>query len=123
MNPDGKKILKGNKKVPNYNSDIEVDIGSENAKKYEVISKTIPEPTPYDGGTITWFNAYGVVDSTTKAPAKVNYTVVLSELPAGKKKLFALVNNTPRELEFKTTGSGKIKFTWDEGDPPIGIWP
>lgn len=122
MNPDGKKKLKG-KNIPNYDSEIEVDIGSENAKKYEVISKDIPEPTTYDGGTITWFNAYGVVDSETKAPAKIKYTVVLSALPTGKKKLFALVNDVPQELEFKTAGSGKIKFTWDLGDPPIGIWP
>lgn len=122
MDPDGKKKLKG-KNIPNYDSEIEVDIGSENAKKYEVISKEIPEPTSYDGGTITWFNAYGVVDSATQAPAKITYNVVLSALPAGKTKLFALVNNVPQKLDFKTTGSGKIKFTWDEGDPPIGIWP
>ncbi|MFZ5856020.1 MAG: hypothetical protein ACOYZ6_04250 [Chloroflexota bacterium] len=122
MNANGKFKIKG-KKIPNYDSEIEVDIGSGNAEKYEVISKKVPDPTSYDGGTITWFNAYGVKDKKTGDFAKIHYTVVLSALPAGKKKLFALVNDVPQELEFQTTGSGKIKFTWDLGDPPIGIWP
>lgn len=122
MNPDGKVKLKG-KNVPGYDSEIEVDIGSDHAKKYDVVSKTIPDPTPYGSGTITWFNAFGVKEKSTGKDAGINYTVTLSALPAGKTKLFALVNKIPQELEIKSGGSGKIKFTLNIGDPPVGFFP
>ena len=122
MDTGGKVKIKG-KNIPGYDSEIEVDIGSGNAKKYKVVSKEIPAPTSYDGGTITWFNAYGVKEKATGKYADISYTVILSALPAGKTKLFALINNVPQELEIKAGGSGKIKFTLNVGDPPVGIWP
>jgi hypothetical protein len=122
MTSDGKFKIKG-KKVPGYDSEIEVDIGSGNAKKYEVVSKEIPAPSSYEGGTITWFNAYGVKEKSSGKYANISYTVTLSALPTGKTKLFALINKIPQELEIKTSGSGKIKFTLTVGDPPVGIWP
>lgn len=122
MGTDGKFKLKG-KSIPGYDTEIEVDIGSENAKKYEVVSKDIPEPTPYGKGTITWFNAYGIKVRETGNYANIFYTVTLNALPPGKTKLFALINNAPQELDFKEIGNGKIKFTLEIGDPPVGIWP
>ncbi len=122
MASDGKFKIKG-KNVPGYDSEIEVDIGSENATKYDVVSKEIPASSSYKDGTITWFNAYGVKEKSTGKYANISYTVTLSALPAGKTKLFALINKIPQELEFKTGGSGKIKFTLAVGDPPVGIWP
>jgi hypothetical protein len=122
MTSDGKFKIKG-KNLPGYDSEIEVDIGSDNAKKYEVVSKEIPAPSSYEGGTITWFNAYGVKEKSSGKYAKISYTVTLSALPSGKTKLFALINKVPQKLDFKETGSGKIKFTLAVGDPPVGIWP
>ena len=118
----GKFNLKG-KHFPDFDSEIEVDIGSGHAGSHEVVNKAIPDPTPYNGGTITWFNAFGVREKAKGHYANLAYTVTLNALPAGKKKLFALINNAPRELDIKTGGSGKIKFTLDVGDPPIGYWP
>jgi hypothetical protein len=122
MNAGGKFKLKG-KNIPGYDSEIEVDIGIDHANKYDVVSKQIPEPTPYENGTITWFNAYGVKEKATGKYADISYTVTLSALPAGKTKLFALVNNVPQELMTKIGGSGKIKFTLAIGDPPVGYYP
>ena len=122
MNADGKFKIKG-KKIPDYDSEIEVDIGNENARKYEVVSKEIPPNTPYDGGEIAWFNAYGVKEKESGKYADISYTVTLRALPKGKTKLFVLLASGPQEVEFKSAGSGKIKFELAVGDPPIGWWP
>jgi hypothetical protein len=122
MSTTGKFKLKG-KHIPGYDSEIEVDIGSDHAQKYDVVSKAIPDSTPHGSGTITWFNAFGVKEKSTGNDANITYTVTLSALPAGKTKLFALISNVPQELETKTGGSGKIKFTLNVGDPPLGYWP
>jgi hypothetical protein len=121
MKSDGKFKIKG-KNIPGYDSEIEVDIGSDHAKKYDVVSKNIPEPSPYEGGKITWFNAYGVKEKTTGKYADISYTVTLSALPAGK-KLFALLPSGIQEIPTKAGGSGKVKFTLAIGDPPLGYWP
>ena len=122
MNAGRKFKIKG-KNIPGYDSEIEVDIGSSNDKKFDVVSKAIPAPTSYGDGTILWFNAFGVKEKSTGKDANITYTVTLSALPAGKTKLFALVDNSPQEIEIKTGGSGKIKFTLNVGDPPLGYWP
>ncbi len=118
----GKYQIKG-KNIPNFDSDIEVDIGAANDAEHEVISKNIPDPTPYNGGTITWFAAFGVREKSNKNFANITYTVTLSALPAGKTKLFALVSGGPIELTTQGAGKGKIKFSLAVGDPPIGYWP
>ena len=122
MNAGGKFKLKG-KNIPGYDSEIEVDIGVDHANKYDVVSKQIPEPTPYENGTITWFNAYGVKDKVTGKYADISYTVTLSALPAGKTKLFVLLPSGIQEIQTKAGGSGKIKFTLAIGDPPVGYYP
>ena len=121
MNTGGKFKLKG-KHIPGYDSEIEVDIGSDHANKYDVVSKAIPEPSPYEGGTITWFNAYGVKEKATGKYADISYTVTLSALPKGK-KLFVLLSSGIQEVPTKSAGSGKIKFTLAIGDPPMGYGP
>jgi hypothetical protein len=121
MKSDGKFKIKG-KNIPGYDSEIEVDIGSDHAKNYDVVSKTIPEPSPYEGGKITWFNAYGVKEKATGKYADISYTVTLSALPAGK-KLFALLPSGIQEIPTKAGGRGKVKFTLAIGDPPLGYWP
>jgi hypothetical protein len=121
MNAGGKVKLKG-KNIPGYDSEIEVDIGSDNVSKYDVVSKEIPAPTPYEGGTITWFNAYGVKDKKTGKYASISYTVTLSSLPTGK-RLFVLLPTGIEEIYPKVSGSGKVKFTLAIGDPPMGYGP
>ena len=122
MASDGKFKIKG-KHIPDFDSDIEVDIGSNNAGNHDVTDKPIPDPTPYDGGTITWFVAFAVKEKSNGHYANLTYTVTLNALPKGKTKLFALVDGAPQELHTSSAGSGKIKFTLDVGDPPTGYWP
>jgi len=111
--------VKGNNKIPNYDSELEVDVDD----KYEAYSKAIPEePTPIPGGFITWFNSFGVRAKSSGRNADVTYKVTLKALPAGK-KLFALYGGEPHELSAEDDGKGKIKFTLDVGDPPIGAGP
>ena len=108
--------LKGNNKIPDYDSEVEVDVDN----KYEAYSKEIPEPTQYQGITITWFNAFGVREKSTGKDADVAYKVTLQAPPAGK-KLFALYGGGPHELTTEDAGHRKIKFTLNVGDPPIGM--
>ena len=118
--------------VPGYDSELEIEVDD----GYEAYFKgTIPEPTPYQGFTITWFNNFGVRDKNSKVDTDVEYTVKLKKLPAGK-RLFVLQNGkvievtqkTPKDsnkdkLKFADAESGKVKFTWDAGDPPTGTGP
>ena len=117
----GKYKIKG-KSIAGYDSEIEVDIGIEGAKNHKVVSKEIPDPTPYDGGTITWFNAYGVKDKNNDKFADIQYTVTLNKLPEGK-KLFLKLPTGIVEQTTEPAGNGKIKFNLALGDPPTGYGP
>jgi len=111
-------MIKGNDKIPNYDSEIEIDVDD----RYEAYSKTIPDPTPYEDGVITWFNAFGVREKTSRKEASITYNVVLQALPAGT-RFFALYGGEPHELKTEAAGKGKVKFTLNIGDPPIGKYP
>ena len=116
---NAKYKVKGNKKIPNYDSELEIDVDD----KYEAFSKAIPgEPTPIPGGVITWFNAFGVRAKSTGRNADVTYMVTLQALPAGK-RLFAFYGGEPHEIATQDAGNGKIKFTLNVGDPPTGAGP
>lgn len=116
---NAKYKVKGNNKIPNYDSELEIEVDD----KYEAYSKAIPEePTPYQGGVITWFNAFGVRAKSTGRNADVTYKVTLQALPAGK-RLFALYGGEPHEIPTQDAGNGKIRFSLNVGDPPIGSYP
>jgi len=115
---NAKYKIKGNNKIPDYDSEIEIEVDD----KYEGYSKDIPEPMQHQGGTITWFNSFGVREKSSGKNANVTYKVTLQALPAGK-KLFVLYGGEPHEISTDDAGKGKIKFTLDVGDPPIGSWP
>lgn len=116
---NAKYKVKGNNKIPNYDSEIEVDVDD----KYEAYSKAIPDqPTPIPGGQVIWFNAFGVRAKSTGKNAKVTYRVTLQALPTGK-RLFALYGGGPQEVPTTDVGNGKIRFTLNVGDPPIGSGP
>lgn len=122
MNTGGKFKIKG-KNIPGYDTEIEVDIGAGNEANHEVTDKPIPDPTPYEGGTITWFVAFAVKERSNGAYADIPYTVTLNELPKGKTKLFAQLPTGITELDVKAGGSGKIKVDLAVGDPPMGYYP
>lgn len=108
----------GNNKIPNYDTRLEIDVDD----KYEAYSKPIPEPTPYEDGFIIWFNAFGVREKASLKNANITYTVTLQAPPAGT-RLFALYDGKPQELKTEAASKGKIKFTLDVGDPPVGRYP
>ena len=110
--------VKGNNKIPNYDSELEIDVDD----KYEAYSKDIPDPTPYQGGTITWFNNFGVREKSNKKKANATYTVTLQALPEGK-RLFVLYGGEPHEIIPTAAGNGKVKYELNEGDPPNGFYP
>ena len=122
MSANGKFKIKG-KKISNYDTEIEVDIGAGSAANHEVTDKPIPDPTPYEGGTITWFVAFAVKEKSNGSYADIPYTVTLNSLPKGKTKLYALLPTGITEMDVKVSGSGKIKFELSVGDPPLGIYP
>lgn len=113
--------IKGNDKIPDYDSELEIEVDD----TYEAYSKPIPDaPTPIPGekGYITWFNNFGVKDKSTGKNVNVDYTVMLHPLPA-KKRLFAFYGNAAHEITPEDAGSGKIKFPLNVGDPPVGMGP
>lgn len=116
--PNAKYKIKGNNKIPNYDSELEIDVDD----KYEAYSKAIPEPTPYRGGIITWFNSFGVREKSTHKDTDITYEVTLQALPAGK-RLFALYGGEPHEIAPQGAGHGKVKFPLRVGDPPVGSFP
>lgn len=115
---NAKYKIKGNNKVPGYDSEIEVDVDD----KYEAYSKPIPEPTPHEGLTITWFNNFGVREKSSGKDANITYKVKLKKLPEGK-RLYALYDGEVHELTTEDAGSGNINFELNVGDPPIGSAP
>ncbi len=115
---NAKYEIKGNSKIPNYDSELEIEVDD----KYEAYSKDIPEPTPYQGGTIIWFNAFGVREKSSGKNADVTYKVTGQTPPAGK-RLFALYGGEPQELATESAGNSKVKFTLNVGDPPVGAGP
>lgn len=115
---NAKYKLKGNNKIPNYDSELEIEVDD----KYEAYSKDIPDPTPYEDGFITWFNAFGVREKSSRGNADVEYKVTLQAAPAGK-RLFALYGGAPHEIATQDAGNGKVKFTLNVGDPPTGYYP
>ena len=119
---NAKYKIKGNNKIPNYDSEVEIDVDD----KYEAYSKPIPpDPTPIPGGQVIWFNNFGIREKSSKNNADVTYTGTLQALPTGK-KLFALYpgNAVPHEVPTNPIGnSGKVSFTLSIGDPPTGAGP
>jgi hypothetical protein len=122
--------ITGNKKhienLPEYKDfvpdlDIEVQVSGD----YEVYSKPLPEPTPHpDGGTIKWFNAFGVRQKGG-SDADVKYKVTLQKLPPGK-KLYYLAKNQKDFYEIKklvTVDDKRVSFELSIGDPPTGAYP
>src|SRR3989337_1467663 len=108
---NAKYKIKGNNKIPNYDSELEIDVDD----KYEAYSKEIPAPTPFEGHEITWFNAFGVREKSTRKNADVSHTVTLQALPAGK-RLVVLYGGEPHEVAMQDAGNGKVKFTLSVGD-------
>ena len=117
---NGKFKLTGKKNIQGHDTDIEVDIGADKEKDYEVVTKPVPEPTSYKGKTIVWFNAFGVKVKANNKDADISYTVTLKKLPTGK-TLYALYNKIPNEVPVQDAGNGNIKFTLSVGDPPVGM--
>jgi hypothetical protein len=117
--PNAKYKIKGNNKIPDYDSELEIDVDD----KYEAYSKAIPDqPTPIPGGTITWFNAFGVRAKSTGRDADITYKGTLKALPKGK-RLFALYGGEPHEIPTEDAGKGRISFMLNVGDPPTGAGP
>jgi hypothetical protein len=110
--------IKGKGNIPNYDTDLEIEVDD----KYEAYSKPIPDPTPFENGFITWFNAFGLKEKTTGKDTNIQYKVTLQKLPTGK-RLFYLYNNQPHEISTEDAGNGKVKYTLDIGDPPSGVYP
>ncbi len=113
-----KHQIMGNNKISNYDSRLEIEVDD----KYEAYSKPIPEPTPFENGFITWFNAFGVRERTSLKNANIAYTVTLQTPPAGK-RLFALYDGVPHEIKPEAVDKGRVKFTLSVGDPPLGHFP
>jgi hypothetical protein len=118
--------IKGNKKIPNYDSEIEIDVDD----KYEAYSKPIPdEQTPIPNipnGKVTWFNNFGIRNKSDKKNADVSYTVTLQALQADQLVFVLLPGNPPVLQQVQTTpvgNSGKVSFTLSVGDPPVGSGP
>ena len=115
--------IKGNNKIPNYDSEVEIEVDD----KYEAYSKPIPDqPTPLpNGGQVTWFNNFGIREKSTGRNADVTYTGTVQALPAGQ-MLFTILpgNSVPQEVTTDPVGNtGKVRFTLSVGDPPVGSGP
>jgi hypothetical protein len=110
--------IKGKGNIPNYDTDLDIEVD----EKYEAYSKPVPDPTPFESGFITWFNAFGVREKANGRDAHVQYKVTLQALPPDK-RLFYLYDNQPHEITVEDAGNGKVKYTLDIGDPPTGSYP
>ncbi len=116
--PDKKFKMKGKGNIANHDTDLDIEVDD----TYEVYSKPVPDPTPFENGFITWFNAFGVRHKTSKKDTNIRYKVTLQKLPAGK-RLFYLYNNVPHEITPEDDVVGKVRFFLEVGDPPTGIYP
>lgn len=110
--------IKGKANIPNYDTDLDIEVDD----RYEAYNKPVPDPTPFENGFITWFNAFGVRDKSTGKDFNIHYKVTLQALPPGR-RLFYLHNNQPHEITAEDAGNGKIRFSLDIGDPPTGQFP
>ena len=110
--------IKGNDKISKYDSELEIDVDD----RYEAYSKPIPEPTPYENGLITWFNAFGVREKASRKDANVTYEVI-RRTPPTTKRLFVLYDGKPHEIKPENADKGRVKFTLNVGDPPVGYFP
>ena len=115
---NAKYKIRGKGNIPNYDTDLDIEVDD----KYEAYSKSIPDPTPFENGFITWFNAFGVREKDTGKDADIQYKVTLQALAPGK-RLFYLYNNQPHEITVQDAGSGRVRFSLAIGDPPTGQYP
>ena len=115
---NGRFKIKGKGNIPNYDTDLDIEVDD----KYEAYSKVVPDPTPFENGFITWFNAFGVREKATLKDANIQYKVTLQALPSGK-RLFYLYQNRPHEIRVENAGNGQVQYTLDIGDPPNGTYP
>src|SRR6266508_146991 len=116
--------IKNPKKAEDTNLYLDIEVDEEN----EVVSKTIPDPTDFENGKITWFNAFEV------KPGKVSGQITLYKV---KMKRPAPVDNKPRRLFYEhqsnpheispskltDEGGGFVSFSLNLGDPPVGYYP
>jgi hypothetical protein len=110
--------IRGKGNIPSYDTDLEIEVDD----KYEAYSKPVPDPTPFENGFITWFNAFGVREKASGQDASIPYKVTLQALARGK-RLFYLYKNQPHEITVQDAGGGKVRFSLDIGDPPTGQYP
>jgi hypothetical protein len=117
------KIIKGKVSIPEFDTDIEVDVTD---AQYEAYDKELPKNLPKETvnkETITWFNNFGVRHKNgTNERTVPHYKVRIQMLPEGE-KLCAYYNNAVNDIPVQDAGQNKIEFTLDVGDPPIGIYP
>jgi hypothetical protein len=117
------KTIRGKASVPEFVTDLDVDVLDE---QYEAYDKDLPGDLPMQTlkkENITWFNNFGVRRKNGVAEKKVpQYRVFLQNLPQGK-KLCAYYNSMVNDIPVQNAGPGKVVFTLDEGDPPVGIYP
>ncbi len=111
---------------------IEMDLGSNDPKKYAVMQKDLnldllPKKFSEDVN-ITWLAAYGVRKINSNGSvgdfADVRYTITLDALPANS-RLFYYIEQTKTLVEITefTTNGNRTKFDLTVGDPPIGFGP
>ena len=115
---DKKFKIKGKGNIPDFDTDLEIEVNDQ----YEAYSKPVPDPTPFEGGYITWFNAFGVRDKTTRGNANIQYRVILQKLPEGK-RLFVYYDDQPHEITPQNAGPDRVMFMLAIGDPPTGTFP
>ena|SRR5512145_1129706 len=117
------KTIKGKANIPGFVTDLDIDVDDEN---YEVYDKGLPKGLPGETKnkeTITWFNNFGVRRKNgTDEKVVPQYRVLLQKLPEGK-TLCAYYNGTVNDVPVQSTGSDKIAFTLNVGDPPTGYYP
>lgn len=110
--------IKGMGNIPGFETDLEIEVDN----RFEAYSKPVPDPTPFEDGQITWFNAFGIRDRVTLGDANVPYKVHLQKPPQGR-RLFVFYEDTPHEITPQETGEDRVMFTLDIGDPPTGLFP
>ncbi len=117
------KTIKGKTTLPGFSTDLDVDVIDDQYEAYDKdLPKGLPETTK-NGESITWFNNFGVRRKNGAQEKTVpQYRVFLQQLPDGK-KLCAYYNDTVNDVPVQNTGSGKMVFTLNVGDPPTGAYP